>query len=530
MSSPFTLSLPSNLNGIQEVGIAAGVDEFTDLSYALDVHMGAKSSAPAEPTSVELHVASLCELWKAADTPEKRVILWSDSATITGATKLTSDEVGNLFNNWPTTVEEARKTPELDGGDSDMVVKGYNSWKRQPLDERSDLYVDVDKTLCANKPPVSDPIASRLWQGLVAFIFANGWFIRSLAAAHGLIKYIEPNTRVASPRLPADVDAIGYHPPQESANILVAIKLTWWMVNHHVGQREGVVEGFAGKVASLQNLMSQTNLAQNREVRSVLWFAGKIVSTRLILSAVGIPGIVYADASNTGEEDGNDYAACETLQLNVSPDVLLRVQSSPAGTAKLTTYYAIASRAAGSFFSVCIPPLQSLGYDPVTKQRVGAVIDKLKEIEANPARFHMGSRFLTGQPRLPADVWNEEELSNLAAFIHATAETSTLAKAPVILKKHDIQGSFVYAAINSARANLGAALSDRFVMALMARMGGGSLKGGMAIQFGRITDDDVKEVEDEIEKEKKKEAGEGTTTVAVARTGPTTRGTKRKAT
>lgn len=264
-----------------------------------------------------------------------------------------------------------------------------------------------------------------------------------------------------------------------------------------MGQVEGVIEGYGGKVARLQNLIDEARPTQNREVRNVCWACGKIVSSRGTLRAVGIPGIVYADASNTGKDADNDYARGGAYVIPLSEDVRLRVRSSPAGTSNVSTFHAIVKRAIYSVFGVCIPPLTSYGKDPDSNAFVGRAKDALDAIATEPARHHMGSVFLTGQPRIVQDAWTDEEKSNLSAFMHATAPSDTLTRSASVVKLDQITGNIVYTTICTLRTSLADAVSNRTHAIMIGKMTGGGTVGGLARQFGRLTDDQIAEAQRE---------------------------------
>jgi hypothetical protein len=494
-----TINFPTGINGVTEVGIAAGVDAFTDAAYGITVRMQRTATAPAIPSPVQIRAASVVREWGALTDGNARAVYWSTPGSVIGTSALSDVDIKAEIDDWPANDADARSQDTIAAAVATTTVTEYDAWILIPADEREHLVPDLSATMVSSTPPGANAVAQRLWQGLVAYAVSNGWIVKHQAASSGLIVYVGPEVAPAAGRDVGAINAIGFHPAQESANLLVALKITWWLINHHVGQDEGKVEGFVGKIAVLQGLISSTNATQNREVRNVLWALGKMISTRGILSAIGIQGITYADNSNTGQPSGNDYARGEPLAIGISADVLLRVQSEPAGTASISTYFAIATRAINSVFSVCVPPFQSLGWDSANDTYTGRVHNSLQAIRAAPASYHMGAVFLTGNARVIADGWQEEEMSTLSAFIHASASGSTLARAPVILKPTEVVGNITYNLISTIRTQLANAIGGRINLALINQMSGGGAVGGVARQFGRLTDVQVQDAQAQLQ-------------------------------
>lgn len=495
-----SIIFPTDVNGLTEVGIAAGSDEYTSTDGKIHVYWKSKAGAPVRPSASEIRAANLVSEWAAFidvdDPPASRIALFNNDADITGPVALGAiiDEVKAAFTNWPVDQDAAGNLETLLAEDAVERVNAWDAWISTEASCRRHVEIDYDKTFMNNNPIGNSTVAKKLWQGMLLVALKKGWVIKRGAAGNGLLTHVGPETVSVAVRDAAAVMQVGFATAQISANTIVGSKVAWWLINHHVGQNESSIESYAGKVVKSAQLVSDGNVAELREVRKVVWAIGKIISTRGILRALGINSIVYGDASNTGDVAGNDYAIGGQLTINISADVRDRIKANPAGTAGLSTYYAIVKNARGSIFSCCIPPLTSLGYDKAQKVFTGPVQDMMDAIATTPARYHMGSMFLTGLARLPSEVWSDEEKQNLAAYIHATSPNGTLAKAPVILKRTDIVGTPVHQAIMSAKLNLTMGTGNLITNMLIQRVSTGATTGGLGGQLGTIAQDDLDEV------------------------------------
>jgi hypothetical protein len=449
---------------LTEVGIAAGTDEISDPAAKITIYWKAAAGAPTEPTPAALQASSLAKEWAAIissdQTGDDCAALFADDGRIAGALGATKDDVIGLISNWPEDKVGARELDKLDVGSVDEGIAEWDACVAAEASVRGHTKIDYEKTFTCNRLTVSEPTAMKLWQGMLNFILCKGWVVKHTAAGNGVIAHVGPEVTAAVFRSSRDVAEAAFADARICATIVAASKLNWWMINHHVGQDNNRLDSFVSKVAKAFGLISDTNIAENKAVRTVIWIMGKLTSTRGLLMALGISKIVYADSSNTGRADGNDYAIGGDIQINTSADIKKRVDSTPAGAAVLTTYVAVANYAFASVYGLYVPPLSSWTYDAAARTKGGLVQDKLGELARTPARFHMGSKFLTGSDRVKADVWSDDDKLNLLAFIHAVAPHGTLAKAAVIHKLAEVQGSIVYSSIQSAKISSTAGMAN----------------------------------------------------------------------
>lgn len=444
MAHEIAIVLPADLNGIGEVGIAAGVDEFVTPGFVLKVALMPnaatgiamneydryhKCRAAANAYIAQCVAATDDGVYRALIAgPEREAAIIAHAAAAGIPRMVDITPVLDEIENFPADSTIATKKDMVTIVAENVrfaVDPGERVVNEAPCDR---FEIDVSRTLVINKYPVAEDMSKALINGIIAFICSNGWICRHAAATKNLVEYIYPRDIPADERTGLEVNAEGFWEPQKVANLLVAIKIAWWLTNHHVGQVEGEIAGFAGKVAKIQKLYvpGEPGLTQNNETRNILWFAGKLITTRGILHPLGIGSVQYRDREFV--PGGNDYAWAGVIRINASSDVALRIGSSPAGTAQNLTYLAIARKASRSNYAICVPSLSSYGKDVTTPPAVetGDIITYETAVKANPSRYHMGSQFLTGQNRIVNDIWSEEDRENLAAFIYATSKGSSL--------------------------------------------------------------------------------------------------------
>lgn len=488
------INLPPGINGVTEVGIAAGVDSFVTPGYQVQVVMAATSSAPANLTAAEERALALLATINMTSGDAAKWVIASSDPAVEGPSGAKAADIRDLITGFP--ADLAGCSTLLSAPATVTKQAAYATWATTPAHSRPHLKVDIGGTLKASKNICTTPLAKKLWQGMLAFILANGWIVKRSEACDGLVSYHGPEAHPVAVVSGDVINNIGFHDPSLCATLLASLKITWFMTNHHVGQREGELAGFIGKVANIQGLRSANTPIDNTEVRMVLWCMGKMTTTRGLLQALGVKGIKYADQSNTSDASGNDYALDGKITIAASPDIALRVAGSPAGTASLMTYLALSTTAVSSVYSVCIPVFTSIGWDTVGKKINGAAVEAAARVRADPAAHHMGAHFLTGNARIIEDPFSDDEKASLSAYIHATASNSSLAKAAVILPKAEVTSSIVFTTISHVRARMATSMGDGMSAMLVSRMGGGTLAGGAGVQFGKLTATQVTEVQD----------------------------------
>lgn len=106
-------------------------------------------------------------------------------------------------------------------------------------------------------------------------------------------------------------------------------------------------------------------------------------------------------------------------------------------------------------------------------------------------RYHTGSIFLIGSPRLEAEALSDEDGESLSAYIHAAAGSSTLAAAKVIVTRNQVSQNIYYLLIQSLKLKMQQGLSTTAALHQAEKMSGGALNGGIALRAGLITRQDL---------------------------------------
>jgi len=261
--------------------------------------------------------------------------------------------------------------------------------------------------------------------------------------------------------LNTDVDGV------RVATLVWATKVTYWMVNHHVGQDASKIAGYVGKVINAWELSGETG------IRDALWRVGHWVDTKYAMVELGIDDIQ------------GGYAKRDLVRM--SDDMALRVKSNPAGTAKLFTYYEIYKLVVKSVFSLFIT--METSQDDIEAS--------VASVQDDPVRYHMGSIFLSGEERLNANGFTESELADLAAFIHVVQPTGTLAKAGVIIPKADLTSLESFVNMTNLKISMAKGVNMKVALNLAAKRGMGT--GGLAVTSGLITAEALQEAKNEVE-------------------------------
>lgn len=192
-----------------------------------------------------------------------------------------------------------------------------------------------------------------------------------------------------------------------AATIILATKLNFFSSNHHTGQ--GRLSGFAKKAAV--NLL---NLSENEtiEICSYIHSAGHWADSRA----------VFFDLSINGAIDVVRFHRTTVSRVSVSRDIEIRTVSYPAGTAKLAFCVAAGRRLVNSRLAPYIPWINHLN----------EIVAAANLVKANPLRYHIGSAYLTNNPRiLDVDEVMSRYLGRLVTFVTVVYSRSTLAKAAV---------------------------------------------------------------------------------------------------
>lgn len=264
---------------------------------------------------------------------------------------------------------------------------------------------------------------------LVKIGISDETFIRDYAAATGLIVrnrwYDEHSNTKQSGGFeegPGDRDkvkklyeGIKAEHGQSGVTVLTATKVNFWLTNHHVGSGR-----FSGYMKKLMMLKYSENVANDPLVFNAVWALGHWGSSAGILGALGVEG--------TGTIVG--------FKKYPSPadDVKMRIESYPAGTARVGVCQAIIKRINTSVFR------DVLGAPPGLTSLVTAI----NQINQHKVKFHPGAYHLTGINERETYVLDEDLVSYCAAYIHAVMGRSTLAAAAVFPSKESVKDHIVY--------------------------------------------------------------------------------------
>lgn len=203
-----------------------------------------------------------------------------------------------------------------------------------------------------------------------------------------------------------------------------ACKINWWKENHHVGQ--GAPSGFYKKVADAIRPKICPNVSEN-DFWHMCHTTSKWMSTRAVLTQLGVINILHTTPVIQGRP-GHTFEA--------AVDAGLRINSTPAGTARLALANAIAKIAFKSLTGSLMPGLTDFLTLSAEYQRV----------MQNPAYFHMGGPYLTGATtRAPPngsqagiafndDIYNNM-LGRLGTWVDVQMRASTLNRSPHIANK-----------------------------------------------------------------------------------------------
>jgi len=187
--------------------------------------------------------------------------------------------------------------------------------------------------------------------------------------------------------------------------VIVAGKVTWWAMNHHVGQNKNAIEGYSKKFFSVK-----FGEKSESDYRSIIYRCSHRASTRCVFEALG-----------RGIKVTTDYPIRRIIP---SADVKLRLDAAPAGTHRGSVAYAAFWR------------LSRSGLLPYCPNAINMFphIKSFEHVMANPIRYHIGSSYLIGKREQYDDQVYAGCLGRLSSFIQAVYGNSTLAKSPHMMK------------------------------------------------------------------------------------------------
>jgi hypothetical protein len=256
-------------------------------------------------------------------------------------------------------------------------------------------------------------------------------------------------------------------PTSTVATILFAMKVNCYQMGHHIGTSGGVISGYAGKVVATWEIPA------SEETRTVIWNMGHWLCSKFAFAELG-------------------FSVGTVVKQNLvimSEDMKVRVASSPAGCAKVTTYLSIYYLASKSVFSLFI----NIVSDPVAIQ---ADVDKMK---LTPLEYHTSANYYLGKKPKTLIQWEESDKSHLSAFIYVCYPGSSLANAGTIMPKSEVQGLDVYNQLMAFKLGLTKGIDTKVALKLAAIKGQAS--GGLAVKSGLVTPDELTKIRKEVEED-----------------------------
>jgi hypothetical protein len=196
--------------------------------------------------------------------------------------------------------------------------------------------------------------------------------------------------------------------------MIVATKVNLFAMNHHVGQ--GEITGYAKKAFNVFFPNADSDIVSDI---SVIHMVGHWASSIRIFSFLGIKGVKVPKGDSL-------KIVCE-----IPDDIQLRINSYPAGTAKVGVAIAILKRAVNHRL---FPALYHEG-------SIQELVHTAVVIREHPMRYHVGARYFadkTVKIELSAEV--EALICKLFIFVKTLYPRSTLAKSKIIpdpISNHD---------------------------------------------------------------------------------------------
>ena len=190
---------------------------------------------------------------------------------------------------------------------------------------------------------------------------------------------------------------------RKALTLIVGTKANYWLMNHHTGQ--GDFSGYAHKISKIFYAAEP-----NDEMMIVAHQIGHWASTRMVLACGDVANILDSESV---------FIARAVLRL--TDDAKLRFRSLPAGTHKVSNAYVGARRLCTSVYVAVCPSAHELIQ----------VCPLYRRIEAEPAKYHIGALFLTGEHRIAYDESSATGiLGRVGTYIRNVLGRSTLARSP----------------------------------------------------------------------------------------------------
>lgn len=174
---------------------------------------------------------------------------------------------------------------------------------------------------------------------------------------------------------------------QDALALVSVCKVNYWKTNHHTGQ--GVVTSYLLKLFKLWGIEGI-----DEKTKQLVWKCAHWFDTRVVLFGLGI------------KLPPPDSAVAWGSLVTAGEDVLLRISSNPAGTAKWADGYALIKLAlATAEGAIILGPLVTL-----TKKDD----ETATALKSGFPQYHVGSEYLSNMPRVILGEWPEPALH--AAF------------------------------------------------------------------------------------------------------------------
>jgi len=211
--------------------------------------------------------------------------------------------------------------------------------------------------------------------------------------------------------------------------LALGTKVTWWQMNHHVGQ--GAYAGFSAKAA--RTVFAHDEVEDFKELH---WIMGHWVTTRGVLRAFAPEGASGWDRIIRPQNIGNFPRPTR--------DITIRLQAGPAGTAKVMDTVAAYAKASCTLYA----KLMQYPSD------MAALAIAYNAIIADPVQHHIGASYLTGSPAVAIYQVAEDTLLQASAYLHGAAPQSTLAKNKSLPSTAEVASHPLYMTCVSLRASL----------------------------------------------------------------------------
>eukprot|EP00919_Chromeraceae_sp_WS-2016_P027883 GHVR01066085.1.p1 GENE.GHVR01066085.1~~GHVR01066085.1.p1 ORF type:complete len:422 (+),score=49.50 GHVR01066085.1:226-1491(+) len=206
----------------------------------------------------------------------------------------------------------------------------------------------------------------------------------------------------------------------ESKGLLlcVAVKLSYWQSNHHVGQ--GKLSGIVKKVlASIR--ASDTDNQTGSELVSAIWSLSHAIGTKETLQ--------FFSRCSANPAVAQTWSSA--LKCRLTREMLLRYEGPPAGIHAAFNIHAALTRLASSPYAGICPSNVALEYARFQELH--------KEYECHRDYYHEGANYFLG-PGMKLDFANpftEESAEWASAFIKITAPKHSLAFASAGFVEHE---------------------------------------------------------------------------------------------